>query len=112
MLTVAGRTGARLAGLLWGLWLHASLCSSLAASAAADAGRGAGVHAGAWGGGSMAGAHARVAGGHAPASCAEAEDSMEDVKLHLGQIDEIVEQMSQFQVHASPPASCAALKPV
>jgi len=107
-----GRAGARLTGLVWALGLHASLCSSLAATPAEGgfAGRSAGVPAGGWARGS-AGAHARAAGVHAPASCDAAEDSIdEDLKLHLGQIDGLVGQMAQFQVCASPPAPLAALK--
>jgi hypothetical protein len=91
-----GSTRSRIAWLLWSAAaLHACLCSSLSTTAAA----------GAFAGGSalpagvaFAGAHARADRGHTQ-SCDTAEDSMdEDIKLHLGEMDDLVAQMSQFQV--------------
>lgn len=94
-----GSTRASIAWLLWvAAALHACLCSSLSAAEGAFAGRGSALPAGVGASGSFAGAHARADRGHAQ-SCDTAEDSMdEDIKLHLGEMDDLVAQMSQFQV--------------
>jgi hypothetical protein len=93
-----GSTRSRIAWLLWSAAaLHACQCSSTTAAAGAFAG-GSALPAGVGARGSFAGAHARADRGHAQ-SCDTAEDSMdEDIKLHLGEMDDLVAQMSQFQV--------------
>lgn len=110
---VGGSTRSRIAWLLSSAAaLQACLCSSLSTAGDVAGGRGLVMPAGVGASGSFAGAHARADRGHAQ-SCDTAEDSMdEDIKLHLGEMDDLVAQMSQFQVCHGARSPSAKLRKV